>query len=356
MLAFLPTTVEAEAPFLGLFASPSAPFPLPPLPHLRLRISLRSLGVARLPEFTGSMLRGAFGHALKRSVCSMGAEQACETCRLRHDCSYARIFESPIEPDAPGGVPPFLRGLPRAPHPYVFEPHPSPRDLSSGGELIFDLLLLGRAIEHQARVLLAIERMGKTGLGAGRVPFELARVATVNAPGDRNLGTLLFDRGTWATTALQPGRPLPSSPLPGRAEERGRIRLRFETPLRLFSQGNLVAPDDLRLFTLAMVRRHLELAHFEAATASERDAIDWGFRPLLDAASALRIVGKHLVFQDCARYSHRQDRKISLGGHVGVMTLEGDLAPLAPLLRSAEVLHVGKGAVFGMGRITLEAA
>lgn len=352
------------SPYPPFALSPTAPFPLPPLPHLRLRIALRALATAQVPEFTGSMLRGAFGHALRRSVCTMGRDQACAECRLRHDCSYARIFESPIEADGPGGVPPFLRGLPSAPHPYVFEPHPSPRNLSSGGRLTFDLLLFGRAIGHQARVLLAIERMGEGGLGAGRVRFALDRVEVVRederreepvwGPRRPNPPRALFD-GAWKSTALEPGRPLPSAPLPVSASETGRLRLRFETPIRLHRKGQIVSPDDLRLLAFVMVRRHLELAHFEAAGEAERAAIDWRFRPLLDAASALRVVGRQLSFKNLTRYSHRQDRPVEIGGYVGTLRLEGDFAPLLPLFRAAEVLHVGKGAVFGLGRVVVEA-
>jgi CRISPR/Cas system endoribonuclease Cas6 (RAMP superfamily) len=33
------------------------------------------------------------------------------------------------------------------------------------------------------------------------------------------------------------------------------------------------------------------------------------------------------------------------------MELEGDVAMFGPLLRTAEVLHVGKGATLGLGRV-----
>jgi CRISPR/Cas system endoribonuclease Cas6 (RAMP superfamily) len=39
------------------------------------------------------------------------------------------------------------------------------------------------------------------------------------------------------------------------------------------------------------------------------------------------------------------------GGLLGTLDLEGDLASL---LRTAEILHVGKGATFGLGRIAVE--
>ena len=42
-----------------------------------------------------------------------------------------------------------------------------------------------------------------------------------------------------------------------------------------------------------------------------------------------------------------------LGGFVGEMEIEGDLEPLVPLLRTAEILHLGKGATFGLGRMEI---
>jgi CRISPR/Cas system endoribonuclease Cas6 (RAMP superfamily) len=44
---------------------------------------------------------------------------------------------------------------------------------------------------------------------------------------------------------------------------------------------------------------------------------------------------------------------MKLGGLVGTMTLAGDLSPFTPLLRAAEILHVGKGATFGLGKVAV---
>ena len=43
-----------------------------------------------------------------------------------------------------------------------------------------------------------------------------------------------------------------------------------------------------------------------------------------------------------------------MGGVVGEMTLEGDLRPFSALLRTAEIVHVGKGTTFGLGKIEVE--
>ena len=41
---------------------------------------------------------------------------------------------------------------------------------------------------------------------------------------------------------------------------------------------------------------------------------------------------------------------------MGEVMLEGDLEPFAALLRIAEVIHVGKGTTFGLGKMAVEAA
>jgi hypothetical protein len=106
---------------------------LPRIPFLRLRFTLHAQRPACLPRYQGSLLRGAFGHALRTAVCAFGPAQPCESCRLRRACTYTRLFETFIE-DAP---PPFLRGLPTSPRPYLFEPRESTRDLAAGEPLEF---------------------------------------------------------------------------------------------------------------------------------------------------------------------------------------------------------------------------
>jgi hypothetical protein len=71
-----------------------AAYRLPEIPHLRLRATFCATSLARLPPFKGSMLRGAFGHALRKAVCAMGPAQPCETCTLRGPYVYTRLFET----------------------------------------------------------------------------------------------------------------------------------------------------------------------------------------------------------------------------------------------------------------------
>lgn len=316
---------------------PGTPYLLPSIPYLRLRCTLVAREPAQLPAYHGSLLRGAFGHALRRAVCAMGPEQPCATCRLRRTCVHTQLFETFIEEEDP---PPFLRGLPSPPRPYLFEPRSDRRDFAPGDPLDFDLLLVGRAADLAAYALLAVERMAAAGLGSRRSRFALDGVLSPAAAG-----------GDWQPLVekaeVVPGAvPLPQwTEAPADAAERA--TLRFLTPTRLKVRGHLADGVGFRTLAFTMLRRTLELAHFYVPGV----AIDWDLAPLLERAQAVRIATSDLHWHDWERYSQRQGSTMTLGGFVGSLTLEGELAPFAALLRAAEVLHVGKGATFGLGRV-----
>jgi hypothetical protein len=317
-------------------------YPLPAIPYLRLRFTLQAEEPALLPEFQGSMLRGAFGHALRRLACSMGPAQPCGTCPLRRVCAYPRLFE-PVRAGEP--APSFLRGIDEAARPYVFEPRSGGGRLAPGESLGFDLLLFGQAVELQAYAILAVQRMAAAGLGTRRSRFRLARAEAIDpvAP-----PLLLVEDGV--SLDVSPGAS-------GGSALGAAVRLRRDSPL-----PDPVAPQSARPShrpsTLPRSRlrhpaaRTLELAQTHGPSA----ALDWDIRPLLDQAQEVRVAATDLVWQDQKRWSQRQKTSMRLGGVVGTMTIEGDLSLFAALLHTAEVIHLGKGATFGLGQVKLCAA
>ena len=203
-------------------------------------------------------------------------------------------------------------------------------------------MLFGRAIELQAFALLAVERMAARGLGSGRARFA---VAAVYCPGLRP--------GEWcevfsAEHGLSPGEP-PAATLPaaGSPEVSACGTLRFLTPVRLKVRQQLAHTITFRSLAFAMLRRVLEVAHFHVPGAT----VDWTIRPLLERADAVRISAGDLCWHDWERYSARQGARMTLGGLKGSLRIEGEIAPFQALLSMAEVLHVGKGTTFGLGRL-----
>jgi hypothetical protein len=317
-------------------------YALPAISYLRLRCTLSALDHARLPGYKGSLLRGAFGHALRALVCTFGPAQACDSCRLRAACVHTRLFETFVEDEPP----PFLRGLPTSPRPYIFEPHDERREVCPGAELCFDLVLIGQAADLHPYAILAVERMASAGLGRDRYRFRLERVESLGPDGSREE---VSEAGRWAparavrcasaTTLMAPA----AEPAPDRAT------LCFLTPTRIKIRDHLVPSIGVRPLVFAMLRRTLELAHFHMPGA----AVDWSFHALLQHAGNVAVRASDLRWHDWQRYSNRQRTTMSMGGFIGSLEVEGDLAPLWPLFRAAEILHVGKGCTFGLGKVAV---
>lgn len=321
-------------------------YPLPPLRYLHLRFILQAETEARLPEFKGSMLRGAFGHALKRTVCAMGPEIPCSKCMLKGQCAFTRLFETFIQ----GEPPRFLRGLDTAPRPIIFDPGATPPVLQAGDPLPFELKLLGSAVDFLPYVVFAVLQMAQSGLGAQRHPFTLTEVHCLqpNDSPDHPLDwATLYDARTqsllFAPTPLQ----LPSSP--PFSIQHSKFIIRFLTPIRLKFDGRYSLDFNFRALVFKMLRRVLELVYFYEPKAE----INWEFHDLLVAADDVHITRHDLHWADQQRYSNRQQTKMMMGGFIGELELEGNLQPFLDLISTAEVLHIGKGTVFGLGKMKM---
>ena len=72
-------------------AAPTADF----LPVARLRLTARAEAPLLLPAYAGSMLRGAFGHALL--ALSPLPHEDGKPCRLQATCPYCQLFAKGFE-------------------------------------------------------------------------------------------------------------------------------------------------------------------------------------------------------------------------------------------------------------------
>lgn len=320
-------------------------YTFPAIPYLKIRFQLISLEPAHLPAYKGSLLRGAYGHALRKTVCIMPPKQLCEHCMVRTQCAYPKLFETFVEHDPP----PFMRGLNTAPRPYVFEPLTTDKNFNKGDALEFDLLVFGDAIDFYPYLIYAVSQMAGNGLGRNRYPFRLQAAWWQQTRADEIAWPMLYDG---------PGEKLMATPTPTRLLDTASpndalaqtVRLSFLTPTRLKFRNELTIDFTFRMLLFKMIRRVLELAHFHVPGAD----IDWEFNSLLVAADNIAIAENTLKWLDWQRHSNRQNTKMMMGGFTGDLVLHGDLAPFSQLLRACEILHIGKGTVFGNGKFIVK--
>ncbi len=306
------------------------------LPVVRYRMVFRMHGALRLPDFAGSLLRGQFGAALRRSACMTGAP-ACGPCPLRQTCPFPQIFDTP---------PPSHHRLQRfsqVPNPYVIEPPPiGTRSIDAGACLSFSVVLVGRARERFPLVLYAFQRAFERGLSDARVSGSLEQVDLDGPEGWVDVFDAVRGRVREHDATLE----VPALP----AVER--LTLDLCTPLRLQRNGHPLPPAELkpRDLIVALLRRALLLLELHAdLRLPDSDAY-----AVSVASDGGALAGEgSLRWHDWTRYSSRQRQEMTLGGALGTWTFQGAMGRVLPLLWLGQWLHVGKNATMGMGAYTL---
>lgn len=315
----------------------------PPLPLARYRFTARLQAELNLPEYAGSLLRGVWGAALRRTACMTG-QRECGGCALQRSCPYPALFEA--LPPADTALQPQFR---QAPNPYVIEPPPlGLRRVAAGEALVFHMVLIGAdALRQLPLVVHAWQRALRHGLGPQRVAGDLELVERV--------GGLHGDEVVWEPEAarLLPHEALWRPPAPD-ADEAGVVALQIHTPLRLQLNGHPLGVQELnpRVLLNHLLRRVSLMLQWHIGLAEP----PFDLPALLADAAALHDDRHALRWKDWVRYSSRQRQEMTLGGVVGTWHLHGRLQALRPWLALGEQLHLGKNATMGMGGYTLHPA
>lgn len=314
-------------------------FVLPVVPYLQLKFQLIAERDCSLPEVKGSMLRGAFGHALKRTVCALHSGGDCSHCMLKQQCIYTQVFEKYIT----GPPPPMLKGVELAPKPFVIEAFDTKTELRAGDDLSFTFTLFGKTCDYFPYVVFAVDRMARSGLGSGRPPFFCKSVYWIDN----------YDAGTKKVRLLYDGENqcLKDSARPSIPRFEGKMdsaaKILFLTPTRLKKNKKYIIDFSFRDLVFFMVRRTLEIAHFYVPDAK----VNWEFRDLLTKADNIEIINKNIEWVDWPRFSSRQKTRMEMGGLVGEIELQGPLDGFEAMLYTSQILHVGKGTSFGLGKM-----
>lgn len=304
------------------------------LPLIPLRFHFDAPPELALPEYPGSAWRGAFGHALKKTVCvSRGVE--CEACLLYHSCAYPYLFKTPPRRGSAK-----MRRYDTVPVPYLLsiELQQSPNEYQAG------LTLIGEACRHLAYVVHAMQLSGETGIGSSRQKLIL-----------REVRQLELKTGKWIGI-YEPGEPLAPEPAdcPLVPQCPAALDIHLQTPLRLKHDNRLVTPDTFRFRDLfsALLRRISMLTYFHGPAPLETD-----FAGLTAASEEIAIEKIDLGWHDWTRYSSRQKTTMQMGGIVGRIRLEGSrLEPFWPYLWIGQWVHAGKSVTMGLGRYRIETA
>lgn len=298
----------------------------------RYRFTFRVTTPIRLPDYAGSTLRGAFGHALRSVNCVTKAKE-CNGCPLIAQCPYAQIF-------SPHDIPRENKALHfqnQIPVPYVIEaPLIKARTYDVGDVLVFDMVLMGDALAQLAVIILAWRRAFLRGIGNGDGTAELVSVTHSNGTDE----TIIYSEELPVIAAHNTQIVWPPFTQPHD------VHLLLLTPLRLQQQGKVISPRDMTasIFLRNLIRRVSMLVQLQQPSAFPIEHI----RALNILADQVQDE-RRLQWLDWSRYSSRQHQKMTLGGVVGHWYLKQVPVELLSLIYVGQWLHLGKETSFGLG-------
>ncbi len=312
----------------------------------RFKAYFRVVEPLHLPFFTGSTVRGALGHALRRV--RHGKRENCRQCTVHAQCHYGNLYAYLFESswDHPL-IEPFHQALsPRLrretyPQPFILDPPPG-GVYKSGDLLVLGFTLVGRAVAFLPFMAYALNRMGEGGLGRGRGRIALELI--VNGFPSESGGDIVVYSGEvmdfdsvrrWADASF---------PVQHRICE---ARVRFLTPFRYRYEGKLGRPLTFEILMRNLLRRFALLSVHSPVSA------DTDNRTLLARAAAVATRDdSSLEWYRWQRHSSRPEQEgwMNLDGFVGEIVFAGELNPFTAHLKMGEFLNVGKDGSFGLGK------
>lgn len=302
------------------------------IPVTRIQLQFKVTQTIGLPEYAGSMLRGAFGGALRQTAC-MTKQKTCTDCPLIQTCPYTQIFEKPAPQQHS------LQKFSHIPNGYIIEPPPwGERVYTRGDILTFQMVLVGRIRSQIALIIYAWQRAFERGIGYGTA--ELDRVIDLHNQTDLYQAT---------NKTIQPIHQN-NIRIPSLQQAETDCVLHFYSPLRLQNNGRIRTQSQLDAATLlkAVARRaHLIFEfHTDQTLIEEFSHIQTEIEKVTAAEKNDDI---QLKWRDWTRYSSRQKTTMQLGGLVGSWMLHNVSPEIYELLQMGTYLHVGKETTFGLG-------
>lgn len=262
-------------------------------------------GGKKPPFFTGSMLRGSFGYALKRVTC-INPSFECNGCFAQEKCLYFEHYEKP-----------------NTFHRYRFDVNLESNNFD------FSLYLFNGSKEELAYVLEALRQMiTKQGLTVANHRFEHVMML-VN-------GTLVFKDGSFHDMVVEP------TTLKNGNGFVSNVHIKFQTPLRM-KKGNRFAKESVELEdVLRSIYQRYE------ALVGNKSVYTLPYKPQY-SHTVKAFTYKHLT-----RKSVRQRTKLNIDGLIGEMGVLGIDEQSYNLLKLGEIIGVGKQTVMGLGKIKVE--
>ncbi len=298
------------------------------LPVYQYQIGFLAPDACDLPKYPGSAWRGAFGAALKKTVCVV-RNTPCADCMLVDNCAYPYIFETRPPTDSEK-----MRKYNAVPHPFVLQMPNGKNESESIYHL--NLTIFGHGQRFFPYFVHALQQAGQNGIGGRRQRFDLQTVMQISSNGAKQLvysgnNFQAINSNTLIETPVMPDA----------------VKIIINSPMRIKQQGKNLNPQTFNFkgFFNTLLRRISLLHYFHTDMPLEID-----FKALSRQAEMIDFSQQKLEWFDWKRYSSRQKTEMNMGGVIGELQLEmlGKEA-FWPYIWLGQWTHVGKGVSMGLG-------
>lgn len=357
-----------------------------------LRFMVRQDDPLQMPEHSGSMLRGAFGIALRSLTCVTDMPE-CRDCPLKQHCNFPRIFEMPaLQHATVQAVNPYVIHVPITDQMSDYSSGTADYDHThhiaqeiqkpkvSGKKTVtfkkgdiwqFGMTVMGAAVTETTLIVKAWELALATGLGS-HSPYRRATLLQADCDGKTlytspqlsparaiDLPTSNLQNFSDLEACNSKEHDLKTSDLPAYlANQPIQLTMQFLTPFRYQQNNRIVShPDSLDSATfIASLYNRIRLCQDNHSPDESWDIGYDSYHRFKEDIETLSIA-VDIVVNHVPRRSNRQQRKMQLYGLQGNLHLTGDhqtLSRLLPALQLGERLHIGKNTTMGLGQYRLK--
>ena len=269
--------------------------------HIQVKINTKK----NAPYFTGSMIRGSLGHALKSTTC-INPSFKCEGCFSADSCLYYDFYEKQ-----------------NIQHKYRLDIELKKNSFDFGFYLFSDACI------HLPYLLNSLKTaLTENGLGRERETFTDIQI--------KANGYIVYDDGSF-------DNKLDIEPQTIHTDcNSSKIKISLVTPLRI-KKSNQLEYEKIQIeHILRSIYQRKKLIF------DNEEVYSLDYKPNYLAAV------KTFEYKPLYRKSDRQDRKIIMDGVLGEMAIIGLDKKSCNLLKIGEFIGAGKQTVFGMGKIKVE--
>jgi len=210
---------------------------------------------------------------------------------------------------------------------YILRPAPPNPNFAPAIELI----LLGTACRHVPVALTAFRQAVENGLGKRRETCGIEEIREIYPIETLTEKTAISDLSISTHKFMQ------------HIPRNHPLELDFNVPLRLLRRKQLIKSPSFTDIIVAALERFHALSCINLSKDFKNQIIN-----ATHSTSTSEWIGQR---QDLVRWSGRQETLLELRGVVGSLNLRNGAGPCRPLLAASEWMHIGKGTVFGLGKL-----